>query len=243
MPYDHKNTTPDGLPLQRMKSLLEEVNQLHCQKRCMIGSGGGSVGLVVFYLNLMKERIQNFSRPNVRGLYILTFFRVYFIYFVILDASQNMELTKVHVRKERYSCSKHSKPVMALGYWLASCTQIAHTFAELAFWCLKYATAFYNWKLQVVALHQRVRMKILNLSTTHMICISASDLLVLRQTNAFILLSLVYMSILPQVRTCLSRYFAHGTATDFMYDVVRVPMAFTFEVCMSMSAGPTPNLY
>ncbi|XP_061372824.1 metallocarboxypeptidase A-like protein TRV_02598 isoform X2 [Gastrolobium bilobum] len=44
MPYDHKNTTPDGLPLQRMKSLLEEVNHLHCQKRCMIGSGGGSVG-------------------------------------------------------------------------------------------------------------------------------------------------------------------------------------------------------
>ncbi|KAI4336704.1 hypothetical protein L6164_015196 [Bauhinia variegata] len=44
MPYDHKNTTPDGLPLQRMKLLLEEVNHLHCQKRCMIGSGGGSVG-------------------------------------------------------------------------------------------------------------------------------------------------------------------------------------------------------
>ncbi|KAE9586681.1 hypothetical protein Lal_00004835 [Lupinus albus] len=44
MPYDHKNTTPDELPLQRMKSLLEEVNLLHCQKHCMIGSGGGSVG-------------------------------------------------------------------------------------------------------------------------------------------------------------------------------------------------------
>lgn len=28
-----------------------------------------------------------------------------------------------------------------------------------------------------------------------------------------------------------SRYLAHGTATDFMYDVVKVPMAFTFEVC------------
>ena len=26
------------------------------------------------------------------------------------------------------------------------------------------------------------------------------------------------------------RYLAHGTATDYMYDVVRVPMAFTFEV-------------
>ncbi|XP_027354753.1 carboxypeptidase B2 [Abrus precatorius] len=44
MPYDHKNITPDGLPLQRMKSLLEEVNHLHCENRCMIGSGGGSVG-------------------------------------------------------------------------------------------------------------------------------------------------------------------------------------------------------
>lgn len=44
MPYDHKNTTPGGLPLQRMKSLLEEVNLLHCQKHCTIGSGGGSVG-------------------------------------------------------------------------------------------------------------------------------------------------------------------------------------------------------
>lgn len=44
MPYDHKNTTPDGLSSHQMKLLLEEVNQLHCQKRCMIGSGGGSVG-------------------------------------------------------------------------------------------------------------------------------------------------------------------------------------------------------
>lgn len=66
MPYDHKNTTPDGLPLQRMKPLLEEVNQLHCQKRCMIGSGGGSVGLVDFYLNL----IQIFTRPNVFYMYV-----------------------------------------------------------------------------------------------------------------------------------------------------------------------------
>lgn len=29
------------------------------------------------------------------------------------------------------------------------------------------------------------------------------------------------------------RYLAHGTATDYMYDVARVPMAFTFEVCES----------
>ncbi|GMJ10581.1 hypothetical protein like AT5G42320 [Hibiscus trionum] len=44
MPYDHKNRTPDGLPSQRMRLLLEELNNVHCQKRCMIGSGGGSVG-------------------------------------------------------------------------------------------------------------------------------------------------------------------------------------------------------
>ncbi|CAN6682945.1 unnamed protein product [Malus baccata var. baccata] len=44
MPYDHKNTTPDGVSSHQMKSLLEELNQLHCQKRCMVGSGGGSVG-------------------------------------------------------------------------------------------------------------------------------------------------------------------------------------------------------
>lgn len=44
MPYDHKNTTPDGLPSQRMRRLLEQLNKIHCQKRCMIGSGGGSVG-------------------------------------------------------------------------------------------------------------------------------------------------------------------------------------------------------
>ncbi|XP_017980778.1 PREDICTED: carboxypeptidase B2 isoform X1 [Theobroma cacao] len=44
MPYDHKNTTPDGLPSQQMRLLLEELNKVHCHKRCMIGSGGGSVG-------------------------------------------------------------------------------------------------------------------------------------------------------------------------------------------------------
>lgn len=44
MPYDHKNTTPDGIASQRMKLLLEKLNHLHCRERCMIGSGGGSVG-------------------------------------------------------------------------------------------------------------------------------------------------------------------------------------------------------
>lgn len=44
MPYDHKNTTPDGLPSQRMRLMLEKLNHLHCEGRCMVGSGGGSVG-------------------------------------------------------------------------------------------------------------------------------------------------------------------------------------------------------
>ncbi|XP_047327337.1 carboxypeptidase A6-like [Impatiens glandulifera] len=44
MPYDHKNTTPDGLPSHKMRLLLEYLNRLHCERRCMVGSGGGSVG-------------------------------------------------------------------------------------------------------------------------------------------------------------------------------------------------------
>ena len=64
MPYDHKNTTPDGLSSQQMKLLLEEVNHLHCQKRCMIGSGGGSVGLVLLYIENSNRR-ENI--PLVRG--------------------------------------------------------------------------------------------------------------------------------------------------------------------------------
>ncbi|XP_045813481.1 uncharacterized protein LOC123907293 isoform X1 [Trifolium pratense] len=35
---------------------------------------------------------------------------------------------------------------------------------------------------------------------------------------------------------CFHLYFAHGTATDFMYDVVRVPMAFTFEIYGDVTA-------
>lgn len=47
MPYDHKNTTPSGVPSSQMKLLLEELNQLHCHEHCMVGSGGGSVGSVL----------------------------------------------------------------------------------------------------------------------------------------------------------------------------------------------------
>ncbi|GAB2223782.1 hypothetical protein Droror1_Dr00004522 [Drosera rotundifolia] len=44
VPYDHKNTTPDGLLTIRMKSILKVLNQRHFHDRCMVGSGGGSVG-------------------------------------------------------------------------------------------------------------------------------------------------------------------------------------------------------
>lgn len=47
MPYDHRNTTPEGLLPQRMRVMLEDLNHLHCHDRCMIGSGGGSVGFVL----------------------------------------------------------------------------------------------------------------------------------------------------------------------------------------------------
>ena len=46
MPYDHKNTTPDGAPSQLMRSLLESLNRRHFQDSCLVGSGGGAVGYV-----------------------------------------------------------------------------------------------------------------------------------------------------------------------------------------------------
>lgn len=46
MPYDHKNTTPEGLPSQRMRLILEKLNRFQLNKRCLVGSGGGSVGFV-----------------------------------------------------------------------------------------------------------------------------------------------------------------------------------------------------
>lgn len=68
MPYDHKNTTPEGLPSQKMRSLLEKVDKLHCQNRCMIGSGGGSVGFVS-------------SSMNIETRYEYPIFDVYLIFF------------------------------------------------------------------------------------------------------------------------------------------------------------------
>ncbi|XP_031102998.1 metallocarboxypeptidase A-like protein MCYG_01475 [Ipomoea triloba] len=44
MPYDHKNTTPDGFLSQRMRMMLEKLNHFHLNDRCLVGSGGGSVG-------------------------------------------------------------------------------------------------------------------------------------------------------------------------------------------------------
>lgn len=47
MPYDHRNTTPDGFSSHTMRSMLEDLNHRHCQNRCLVGSGGGSVGFVL----------------------------------------------------------------------------------------------------------------------------------------------------------------------------------------------------
>ncbi|WOL17270.1 hypothetical protein Cni_G26059 [Canna indica] len=44
MPYDHKNTTPNGPMSNLMELLLREVNHLHFQDKCLVGSGGGLVG-------------------------------------------------------------------------------------------------------------------------------------------------------------------------------------------------------
>ena len=49
---------------------------------------------------------------------------------------------------------------------------------------------------------------------------------ILRLVMSILFLMYIWSSLLD------SRYLAHGTATDYIYDVVRTPMAFTFEVCM-----------
>jgi hypothetical protein len=54
MPYDHKNTIPAGLGGHIMKAVLEDLNRLHFQKKCLVGSGGGSVGYVPFYSILFE---------------------------------------------------------------------------------------------------------------------------------------------------------------------------------------------
>lgn len=58
MPYDHKNTTPDGLPSQQMRRLLEEINKLHCHNHCMIGSGGGSVGYGLLIPRIIADYVK-----------------------------------------------------------------------------------------------------------------------------------------------------------------------------------------
>lgn len=72
MPYDHRNTTPRGPFSGQMRSLLEELNRLHCQKRCMVGSGGGSVGYVFPYLSIrMKYVCQLELMNNCRNILVL----------------------------------------------------------------------------------------------------------------------------------------------------------------------------
>lgn len=44
MPYDHKNTIPDGDEGQATFNLLKNLNTLVCHERCAIGSGGKAVG-------------------------------------------------------------------------------------------------------------------------------------------------------------------------------------------------------
>ena len=45
-------------------------------------------------------------------------------------------------------------------------------------------------------------------------------------STAFILLDAIRQMLLP----CPYRYLAHGTGTDYMYEVLKVPMAYTWEI-------------
>ena len=43
-PYDHKNEEPKGEYPEFARKIGEEINQMHCGKRCVTGSGGKGVG-------------------------------------------------------------------------------------------------------------------------------------------------------------------------------------------------------
>ena len=58
MPYDHKNTTPNGASAHLMRTVLENLNQRHYQDSCLVGSGGGAVG----YAHLTSCPICQFYR-------------------------------------------------------------------------------------------------------------------------------------------------------------------------------------
>lgn len=67
MPYDHRNTTPDGASSAKMKALVNDLNYRHFQGRCMTGSGGGSVGLV--YQTKAKKYFYRFYFSTYKVLY------------------------------------------------------------------------------------------------------------------------------------------------------------------------------
>jgi len=77
MPYDHKNTTPNGASAHLMRSVLENLNHRHFQDSCLVGSGGGSVGYVHVTCFLFSFFVLIFlcclSPCEVRWLYCLLF--------------------------------------------------------------------------------------------------------------------------------------------------------------------------
>lgn len=44
------------------------------------------------------------------------------------------------------------------------------------------------------------------------------------------------MKLVAKCCAVLCRYLAHGTATDYMYDALRVPISMTWEVYGDLSA-------
>ncbi|RVX16013.1 hypothetical protein CK203_005692 [Vitis vinifera] len=146
MPYDHRNTTPDGLPSQQMRRLLEELNHLHCQDRCMIGSGGGSVGLVDHFCILVSGIVVELYKAS---------------------SGQGLgPLGRAIFRGHRAGQAVSYVPGGPCPFCVMLVLLICHPHSDTK----------------------------------------------------------------DRKSETSSWYLAHGTATDYMYDVVRVPMAFTFEI-------------
>ncbi|KAG9453078.1 hypothetical protein H6P81_005982 [Aristolochia fimbriata] len=71
MPYDHRNTTPNGLAIDMMRSMSEELNHHHCHDRCLVGSRGGSVGFIYGDLNASsKDCFKMFNLDDADTFYV-----------------------------------------------------------------------------------------------------------------------------------------------------------------------------
>jgi hypothetical protein len=165
-PYDHKPVLPNTSEAKAALRILSVINQEACKGRCVVGSGGSSVGYVLDLAPLVHHCS---SCCMVCG---------------SIPSGETLTssiLPNAHMEHIKWS-------------------SVTYTYAPHEFPCSR-PPVYFGSSVQ----HDAVILQ----------CMSCS----------------VRLGHLKQV-TCLFcyRYLAHGTGTDYMYEVLKVPMAYTWEI-------------